>query len=108
MSPIRVGLIGLSGAPPDKYQGTAWAASAHLPYLLDSDAYTLVALCNTSVESAKKAVKMYGLPESVKTYGNPEGMFLSQLDLYQTQLNKYWPYTDATLYSSRARCRSGR
>lgn len=75
MSPIRVGLIGLSSAPPDKYQGAGWAPIAHLPYLLNSDAYTLVALCNTSVESAKNAVKLYNLPESTKTYGNIECMF---------------------------------
>lgn len=73
MSPIRVGLIGLSGAPSDQYQGTGWAAMAHLPYLLDSDAYTLAALCNTSVESAKNALKLHNLPESIKTYGSVEG-----------------------------------
>lgn len=75
MPPIRVGLIGLSSSPPDKYQGSGWATSAHLPYLLNSDVYTLVALCNTSVESAKKAVKLNNLPESTKTYGSSEGMF---------------------------------
>ncbi|EIM82907.1 NAD-P-binding protein [Stereum hirsutum FP-91666 SS1] len=74
MSPIRVGLIGLSGAPSDQYQGTGWAAMAHLPYLLDSDAYTLAALCNTSVESAKNALKLHNLPESIKTYGSVEAL----------------------------------
>lgn len=74
MSPIRVGLIGLSGSPPDKYQGTGWAASAHLPYLLSSDKFALAALCNSSVQSAKNAIKLYNLPESTKTYGSVEGV----------------------------------
>jgi predicted dehydrogenase len=73
MSAIRVGLIGLSGAPPDKYEGTSWTPSAHLPYLTTSPDYKIVALLNSSVESAKAAIERYALPISTKAYSKPEG-----------------------------------
>lgn len=79
MSPIRVGLIGLSGTPPDEYQGASWAPLAHLPYLQHSDLFTLSALCNSSVASAKNAVKLHNLPESTKTYGSAEGLSSPQV-----------------------------
>jgi len=74
MSPIRVGLIGLSGAPPDKYEGTSWTSSAHLPYLTSSPHYEIVALLNSSIESAKAAIGRYKLPPSTKAYSSPEGI----------------------------------
>ncbi|QDS69968.1 hypothetical protein FKW77_002865 [Venturia effusa] len=70
MTPIRVGIIGLSAAAT----GTNWAATAHLPYLLKSPHYAITALCNSSVEAAQKAVKAYALPETTKTYGSPEDL----------------------------------
>jgi predicted dehydrogenase len=48
--------------------------SAHFPYLLASPHYEVVALCNSSVESAQAAVKRHGLSPSTKTYGSPEDM----------------------------------
>ena len=68
MAPIRVGLTGLSAAAT----GTGWAASAHLPYLQNSPHYTITALCNSSVESAKKAIEAHNLPAETKAYGSPE------------------------------------
>lgn len=65
MPPIRVGFIGLSKS--------GWAPNAHLPYLKASPNYEIVALCNSSVESASAAIKQYELPQSTKAYGNPEG-----------------------------------
>lgn len=66
MSPIRIGIIGLSPG--------AWAANAHLPYLKSSGSkFKIVAVCNSSVESAAKSVKDLGLAEGVKTYGNVQG-----------------------------------
>nr|POE79511.1 galactose/lactose metabolism regulatory protein gal80 [Quercus suber] len=65
---IRIGMIGLS-----KSAATSWAEAAHLPYLLSShgrNKYEIAALCNSSVESAKKAVEAFGLPPSTKTYGD--------------------------------------
>lgn len=72
MSAIRVGLIGLSGAPPDKCEETSWTPSAHLPYLTSSPDYEIVALLNSSVESAKAAIERYTLPISTKAYSKPE------------------------------------
>jgi predicted dehydrogenase len=67
MPPTRVGFIGLSKS--------GWAPNAHLPYLLASPAYEIVALCNSTVESAQEAIKLYKLPDTVKAYGDPEGLF---------------------------------
>ncbi|KAF7171421.1 hypothetical protein CNMCM6106_005798 [Aspergillus hiratsukae] len=74
MSAIRVGLIGLSGATD--YKGTAWAPSAHLPFLQRSEHFTIAALLNTSVESAQAAIEKYSLPKDTKAYGDPQGRFI--------------------------------
>ena len=66
MAPIRVGIIGLSTSAK-----TSWASSAHLPYLkAATDKYQIVALCNSSVESAQKSISQYGLSPSTKAYGD--------------------------------------
>lgn len=75
MSPIRVGIIGLSGGAK-----TSWASRAHLPYLLPSPKspnngkYELIALCNSSVEAAQRAIKHYALPATTKAYGSPNDL----------------------------------
>ncbi|KAF3765697.1 NAD(P)-binding protein [Cryphonectria parasitica EP155] len=73
MAPIRLGIIGLSSSAV-----TSWASSAHLPYLLSArgrSKYTIAALCNSSVESAKKAIESYGLdPASTRAYGDPTAL----------------------------------
>ena len=67
MDPIRIGLVGLS-----KSAGAPWAAIAHLPYLNASNGkYEIKALCNSSIEAAKKAIAGYGLPSSTQAYGDP-------------------------------------
>jgi len=66
ITPTRVAIIGLSKS--------GWAPTAHLPYLKSSPHYEIVALCNSSVESAQEAIKLYGLPASVRAYGDPEGL----------------------------------
>ena len=65
MAPIRIGFIGLSKS--------GWATRAHHPYLKNTDKYQIVAIQNSSVESAKESIKFHGLPETTKAYGNPEG-----------------------------------
>ena len=65
MAPIRIGLIGLSAKPG------AWANVAHLPYLLQSSKYKIVALANSSVASAEAAIEEHNLPADVKAYGSP-------------------------------------
>ncbi|RVX70375.1 hypothetical protein B0A52_05874 [Exophiala mesophila] len=68
--PIRVGLIGLSSTQTS-WAGR-WAESAHLPYLVKSPDYTIIALCNSSVASAQKAITRHNLdPSKVKAYGDP-------------------------------------
>jgi predicted dehydrogenase len=67
MAPIRVGFLGLSKS--------GWAPGAHLPYLQESLDYEIVAICNSSVESSKEAIKLYSLPATTKAYGDPEGSF---------------------------------
>ncbi|KAK1759046.1 NAD(P)-binding protein [Echria macrotheca] len=72
MSPIRVGLIGLSASAK-----TAWASTSHLPYLLSPagrSKYQIVALLNSSVEAARKAIEFYQLPASTKAYGSPSDL----------------------------------
>jgi len=66
MAPTRVGFIGLSKS--------GWAPRAHLPYLKSSPDYEIVAIANSSVQSAQEAIKLYELPSSVKAYGNPQGI----------------------------------
>ncbi|VUC25113.1 unnamed protein product [Clonostachys rosea] len=74
MAVTRVGLIGLTSTKPEGLGPHAWAVFALLPIFLNSPNYELVALCNSSVESARRAVEAHGLPSSVKTYGNPEDL----------------------------------
>lgn len=70
MSPIRIGLVGLSV----NSQSTSWASRSHLPFLQSSvgkQHFEIVALCNTSVASGEKSKDHYKLPSSVKTYDSP-------------------------------------
>ncbi|KUI67170.1 Galactose/lactose metabolism regulatory protein GAL80 [Cytospora mali] len=73
MAPIRLAIIGLSTSAT-----TSWASSAHLPYLLSErgrSKYSIVALCNSSVESAKTAIKTYGLDaEKTRAYGDAKAL----------------------------------
>ncbi|KAI0419248.1 oxidoreductase [Xylaria grammica] len=78
MSPIRVGIIGLKPIPTGEdisNQPGYWAGAAHLPALraMPED-YEIVAVCNSSVESATTAIKQHGLPESTKAYGNQDDL----------------------------------
>jgi len=66
MAPIRVGFLGLSKS--------GWAPNAHLPFLKISPDYEIVALCNSTVQSAKEAITLYNLPDTVKAYGDPQDL----------------------------------
>ncbi|UKZ74532.1 hypothetical protein TrVFT333_002202 [Trichoderma virens FT-333] len=60
MAPIRLAIIGLSGT-----NLSSWASVAHLPYLLSPRGkaqYKIVAICNSSIESARLAIKTFHLP----------------------------------------------
>ncbi|OAP55923.1 hypothetical protein AYL99_10075 [Fonsecaea erecta] len=77
MAPIRVGIVGLSSKP------SAWATLAHLPRLANSPNYKIVALCNSSLESTKAAIKALNLPASTKAYDSYDQMAADpDVDLY--------------------------
>jgi predicted dehydrogenase len=75
MRRIGVGFIGLPGSHPSAYEGVNWAVNAHLPFLTQSPHFHIVALLNTSAESARNAIKKFRLPAETKAYGKPEGRF---------------------------------
>jgi hypothetical protein len=64
-APIRIGFIGLSSR--------GWAKIAHLPYLQDTTKFKIVAVCNTSVESAQRAIEAFKFDAKTKAYGDVEG-----------------------------------
>ncbi|PNY29654.1 NAD(P)-binding protein [Tolypocladium capitatum] len=72
MAPIRTAIVGLSASAI-----TSWASSAHLPYLLSARGrakYTIVALCNSSVDAAKRAIATYKLAPETRAYGDPQAL----------------------------------
>ncbi|KAF4989955.1 hypothetical protein FGRMN_8797 [Fusarium graminum] len=72
MAPIRTAIVGLSSSAK-----TSWASNAHLPYLLSPrgrSKYQIVALQNSSVEAAQKAIAHYDLPPETKAYGSPDDL----------------------------------
>ena len=69
---IRVALIGLSSTAQ-----TAWASSAHLPYLLSPSGkskYEIVALLNSSLAAAQAAIASYKLPATTRAYGDADAL----------------------------------
>ncbi len=70
MSPIGVGIIGLSA------DQSAWATSAHLSPLKSAplnEKFKLVAVGTSSPETAKKAAEAHGLSAD-KAYSSPEAI----------------------------------
>ncbi|KAI1171398.1 oxidoreductase [Nemania sp. FL0916] len=81
MAPTRVGIVGLKPKPDgvsDEMMNQLpgfWAARAHLPaFRAMPHEYEVVAVCNSSIESATKAIETYGLGESVKAYADPNDL----------------------------------
>jgi predicted dehydrogenase len=71
--PIRVGLIGLGHKAGGMAAGV-WATNAHLPYLLSSPKYEIVALANSTIASAQAAINFHNLGPNTKAYGTPEDL----------------------------------
>jgi predicted dehydrogenase len=70
MAPIRVGIIGLGAATELKITGT-WGVFAHLRSIQAlSSEYELVAVANSTVESAQRSIDFHKLPNTTKAYGN--------------------------------------
>jgi len=73
MSPIRVRIIGI-GKRSNHLAPGAWGSRAHLPTFLSSLRYEIVALANSSIESAKASIIFYKLGPDVKAYGTPQDL----------------------------------
>ncbi|KAH8817282.1 hypothetical protein F5884DRAFT_247047 [Xylogone sp. PMI_703] len=73
MAPIRVGMVGLSAMEPALGPGS-WGVAAHLKSIQASPKYELVAVCNSTAESARRSIEYHKLPTSVKAYGNVEDL----------------------------------
>lgn len=71
MAPTRVGIIGLKAVVQDHYSPGTWGLQ-HLKALSASPHYDIVAVCNTSVESAEKSIQVHNL--TAKAYGNVEDL----------------------------------
>lgn len=77
MPPIRIGIVGLSSKPG------AWATLAHLPRLIASPSYEIVALCNSTLESTKAAIVAHNLPATTKAYDSYNDLAADpDVDLY--------------------------
>lgn len=91
MAPIRTAIIGLSAKA-----ATSWASAAHLPYFLSpagKSRYEIIALCNSSVASAKAAIESYKLPANTRAYGSPEDLAADsdvQLVVVSTRVDKHY------------------
>lgn len=73
MAPIRVGIIGISPTTQGFAAGS-WGAISHLPALRASAKYEVVALANSTVESAQKSIAYHGLPPTTTAHGSPEDL----------------------------------
>lgn len=71
MAPIRVGIIGLTTVIPsgEGYTMGSWGL-IHLACLTNSPHYKLVALCNSTVEKARKSIEFHKLDPTTKAYGS--------------------------------------
>jgi predicted dehydrogenase len=73
MAPIRVGFIGLSAIIP-VYGLHGEAVRAHLPSLVESPYYEIIALANSSVEAAHKSTSFQNFPPTTKAYVIPDDL----------------------------------
>ncbi|KFA73866.1 hypothetical protein S40288_00876 [Stachybotrys chartarum IBT 40288] len=73
MSPIRVGLIGLGAVSSSDYRPGEWGVQ-HMKAIANSPNFELVAVCNSSVESAQRSISSHNLSSSVRAYGSPEDL----------------------------------
>lgn len=71
MAPTRVGLVGLASFETTDMRPHAWAVVSLLPSFIHSPDYEIVAVCNSTVESARRAIEIHKLPAATNAYGNP-------------------------------------
>ncbi|KAI4593151.1 hypothetical protein KJ359_010075 [Pestalotiopsis sp. 9143b] len=71
MAKIRVGLIGL-GTSSERMTAGTWGVTAHLRPLQALEDYEIVAVANSTADSARRSIEHHGLPAETKAYGSPE------------------------------------
>lgn len=72
MAPIRVGLIGL-GTSSNVAAVGSWGVNGHLRSIQGlPEQYEIVAVANSTVESAQRSIEIHKLPKTTKSYGSPE------------------------------------
>ncbi|KAI0159660.1 oxidoreductase [Xylariaceae sp. FL1272] len=103
MAPTRVAIVGLKPRPAEVHRWANdsndgkvdisgqlgfWAVKAHLPALQSMpENYDIVAVCNSTIDSAALAIEQYGLT-SAKPYGNPDDLAAdSNVDLVVISVN---------------------
>lgn len=69
MAPIRIAIIGLNVNVLPHLIGGQWGVK-HIAALKALPQYSIVAVCNTSVESATRAIKTHELGPDVRAYGS--------------------------------------
>jgi predicted dehydrogenase len=70
---IRVGIFGL-GTQDGALSIGAWGVIAHLKSIQALPEYEIVAVANSTVESAKRTIARWTFSAETKAYGNPEGL----------------------------------
>ena len=103
MSVIRVGLIGLSTKKELSNTG-AWASLAHFPFLAASPHYRVVALLNSTIESAKASIAHHHLGPDVKAYGSPEDLAKDEnvdLVVVSVQVDKHYALAKPALMAGK-------
>ncbi|KAH6984239.1 hypothetical protein BKA56DRAFT_481737, partial [Ilyonectria sp. MPI-CAGE-AT-0026] len=68
---IRVGLIGLASFETTTMRPHGWAVVSLVSSFIHSPDYDIVAACNSTAESARRAIDLHKLPEATKSQGNP-------------------------------------
>lgn len=99
MAPIRVGILGLSDAKSFWVPG-AWGVFAHLPSLQALSNYEIVAVSNSTVESARRSIAANNLPASTKAYGSPADLASDpdvDLVVVSVRVAKHFDLTKAAL-----------
>ncbi|KAG9251961.1 uncharacterized protein F5Z01DRAFT_738820 [Emericellopsis atlantica] len=70
MAPIRVGIIGVAGKSSAQYTPGEWGVH-HLRAVLANTQYELIAICNSTVESARRSIDFHQLDANkVRAYGS--------------------------------------
>lgn len=81
-----------------------WAATAHLPYLLASPKYQVVAVCNSTAQSAQASIDHHKLGSSVAAYGSPEALAADpnvDLIVVTVQVGKHYALTKPALLAGK-------